>query len=98
MDSRLVTLDDFRAAQALLRGVAVHTPLIRLLASGLAGEVYVKAEGLQPIGSFKLRGAYNKIAQLTDTERNRGVITYSSGNHAQGVAYAAGKLGVKAVI
>jgi threonine dehydratase len=64
----------------------------------LPGNVYIKAEGLQPIGSFKLRGAYNKIAQLSDDERRRGVITYSSGNHAQGVAYAARALGAKAVI
>ena len=61
-------------------------------------EVYVKAEGLQPIGSFKLRGAYNKIAQLTSDQRLRGVITYSRGNHAQGVAYAARAVGAKAVI
>jgi threonine dehydratase len=60
--------------------------------------VFIKDEGLQPIGSFKLRGAYNKIEQLSEDERRRGVITYSSGNHAQGVAYAAQVLGVKAVI
>ena len=60
--------------------------------------LYLKPENLQPIGSFKLRGAYNKIASLSDAERQRGVITYSSGNHAQGVAYAARALGVKAVI
>jgi threonine dehydratase len=58
----------------------------------------LKPESLQPIGSFKLRGAYNKIASLTEQERQRGVISYSSGNHAQGVAYAARALGVKAVI
>jgi len=60
--------------------------------------LYLKPENLQPIGAFKLRGAYNKIASLTDEERSRGVISYSSGNHAQGVAYAARALGVKAVI
>ncbi len=58
----------------------------------------LKPENQQPIGAFKLRGAYNKIASLSDTERKRGVISYSSGNHAQGVAYAARALGVKAVI
>lgn len=94
----LVTLEEFRAAHVRIAGVAVHTPLVRLHADGLAGEVYVKAEGLQPIGSFKLRGAYNKVAQLTPEERGRGVITYSSGNHAQGVAYAARAVGAKAVI
>jgi threonine dehydratase len=98
MDSQLVTLDDLRAAQGRLRGVAVHTPLVRLSEPGFAGEVYVKAEGLQPVGSFKIRGAYNKIAQLSQAERSRGVITYSSGNHAQAVAYAARAVGTKAVI
>jgi threonine dehydratase len=61
-------------------------------------QLYLKPENLQPIGSFKLRGAYNKIAALSEADRGRGVITYSSGNHAQGVAYAARALGVKAVI
>ena len=60
--------------------------------------LYLKTENLQPIGSFKLRGAYNKVASLSTEEHRRGVITYSSGNHAQGVAYAARALGVKAVI
>ncbi len=94
----LVSLQEFKAAQQRIRGVAVHTPLVRLQIPGLPGNVFIKAEGLQPIGSFKLRGAYNKIAQLSDEERKRGVITYSSGNHAQGVAYAARALGAKAVI
>jgi threonine dehydratase len=60
--------------------------------------LYLKPENLQPIGAFKLRGAYNKIASLTSEERARGVITYSSGNHAQGVAYAARALQTKAII
>ena len=60
--------------------------------------LYLKPENLQPIGAFKLRGAYNKIASLTPEERARGVITYSSGNHAQGVAYAARALQAKAII
>ena len=60
--------------------------------------LWVKAESLQPIGSFKLRGAFNKVAQLSAAERARGVITYSSGNHAQGVAFAARVPGIKAVI
>jgi threonine dehydratase len=88
----LVTLAELRAAQQRLRGVAMHTPLVQLPG------VWVKAESLQPIGSFKLRGAYNKIAQLSAPDRARGVITYSSGNHAQGVAYAARAVGAKAVI
>jgi len=61
-------------------------------------QLFLKPENLQPIGSFKLRGAYNKVASLPEKDRQRGVITYSSGNHAQGVAYAARALGVKAVI
>jgi threonine dehydratase len=61
-------------------------------------QLYLKPENLQPIGSFKLRGAYNKVASLSEEDLRRGVITYSSGNHAQGVAYAARTLGVKAVI
>jgi threonine dehydratase len=94
----LVSYKEIRDAQERIRGVAAHTPLIRLQIFSLPENVYVKAEGLQPIGSFKLRGAYNKIAQLSEDERRRGVITYSSGNHAQGVAYAARTLGAKAVI
>jgi threonine dehydratase len=89
----LVTLAELRAAQERLRGVAVHTPVVNF-----AGGLWVKAEALQPIGSFKLRGAANKILQLTSEEIARGVITFSSGNHAQGVAYAARELGIKAVI
>lgn len=96
--SALLTLAAFTEAQARIRGVAARTPLVRLFVPGRDAEVYVKAEGLQPIGSFKLRGAYNKIAQLTPEQRSRGVITYSSGNHAQGVAYAARVVGAKAVI
>ncbi len=61
-------------------------------------DLYIKAESEQPIGSFKLRGAYNMVAQLSPEALKRGVITYSSGNHAQGVAYAARALGAKAVI
>ncbi len=98
MNISLVTLENIRAARERIRGVAVHTPLVPLTISGLAGEVFIKDESRQPIGSFKLRGAYNKIAQLSDDERRRGVITYSSGNHAQGVAYAARAVGAKAVI
>ncbi len=60
--------------------------------------LFLKPENQQPIGAFKLRGAYNKIASLSEADRKRGVISYSSGNHAQGVAYAARALGVKAII
>jgi threonine dehydratase len=94
----LVTLAELRAAQERLHGVVVHTPLVAFEMAGEPLALWVKAEGLQPIGSFKLRGAFNKIAQLSAGERACGVITYSSGNHAQGVAYAARALGAKAVI
>jgi len=89
----LVTLAELRSAQQRISGVAVHTPLV-----AFERGLWVKAEGLQPIGSFKLRGAYNKIAQLSPAQRACGVITYSSGNHAQGVAYAARAVGAKAMI
>jgi threonine dehydratase len=92
----VVTLEDIRQAEQRLRGVAVRTPLLRT--SLPEGEVWLKPENLQPIGSFKLRGAYNKIASLSPEQRQRGVIAYSSGNHAQGVAYAARAFGCHATI
>lgn len=95
-DSRTITLADIREARARIEGVAVRTPLVALDEPGLT--LYLKPENLQPIGAFKLRGAYNKIASLKEEERLRGVVTYSSGNHAQGVAYAARTLATKAVI
>jgi threonine dehydratase len=94
----MITLREIEEAQARLKGVAERTPLVRCYGVGGDEDFYLKAESLQPIGSFKLRGAYNKIAQLTAEERSRGVITYSSGNHAQGVAYAARTLGCRAVV
>jgi len=94
----MVSLDDIRAAQTLLHGIAVRTPLFEWTGAGDQRKLYLKLENLQPIGAFKLRGAYNKVASLSDEERRRGVISYSSGNHAQGVAYAARALGVKAII
>jgi len=97
-ESALLTLNAFEEAQVRIRGVAARTPLVRLFVPGLDAEVYIKAESLQPIGAFKIRGAWNKIAQLTPEQRSRGVITYSSGNHGQGVAYAAHAARTKAVI
>ncbi len=94
----LVSLQDIRAAQSLLHGVAVRTPLLAWTPVGAKRKLFLKLENLQPIGAFKLRGAYNKVSSLSEEERRRGVISYSSGNHAQGVAYAARALGVKAVI
>lgn len=97
-ETALVTLEEIREAQRRIAGVALRTPLVRYSPSPADGDFFLKAENLQPIGSFKLRGAYNKIATLTESERKRGVIAHSSGNHAQGVAFAARALGVKATI
>lgn len=102
----LVSLDEIKAAQRRIAEVAVRTGLYRvaperLREAGVAElpfALWIKAENEQPIGSFKLRGAYNCIAQLSAESLCRGVITYSSGNHAQGVAFAARALGTKAVI
>jgi threonine dehydratase len=94
----MVTLADILAAQTLLRGIAVRTPLIEWTGAADRRKLFLKLENLQPIGAFKLRGAYNKVASLTPEQRSRGVISYSSGNHGQGVAYAARALGAKAVI
>lgn len=92
----MITLSDIHQARDRLSGVALRTPLIPLEHGG--STLYLKPENLQPVGAFKIRGAYNKIASLTPEERSRGVIAYSSGNHAQGVAYAARALNSKAVI
>jgi len=96
-------LTDIRDAHRRLSGVAVRTVLLPVRIREIDApedrrRLYIKPENQQPIGAFKLRGAYNKIAALEPEERGRGVITYSSGNHAQGVAYAARALDVKAVI
>lgn len=93
----MVTLNDIQAARALLRDVAVRTPLVECSLPDKR-RIFIKPENLQPVGSFKVRGAYNKIASLSAEEKARGVVAHSSGNHAQGVAFAARALGVKAVI
>ncbi|MGA2645101.1 MAG: threonine/serine dehydratase [Candidatus Sulfotelmatobacter sp.] len=94
-----VSLSDIKNARSRLQGITVRTRLIEFkLCDEDPRRLYLKPENQQPIGAFKLRGAYNKIASLSEEERKRGVISYSSGNHAQGVAYAARALGVKAVI
>jgi len=99
-DPRLVTLADIEAAAERLRGVTVVTPLLPFgpVADDGSAAAYLKPESLQPIGAFKLRGAYNAIAQLGPHERAAGVVAHSSGNHAQGVARAARLLGVHAVV
>jgi threonine dehydratase len=96
----LVTLDEVRAAADRLAGVAAPTPLERSRAIGqvVGADVWLKCENLQRAGSFKIRGAYNRIAQLSDEERARGVVCASAGNHAQGVALAASLQGVSAEV
>ncbi len=92
--------DDVEAAAKRLLGVAVRTPLINapVLDERLGARVFLKAETLQRTGSFKFRGAYNKISQIPPEKRAAGVVAYSSGNHAQGVAAAAKLLGLPATI
>lgn len=96
----LVPLAAVEAAAERIRGTVVRTPLIpdADLSESLGGEVRLKCESLQKAGAFKARGAYNFLAQLPPEELARGVITYSSGNHAQAVAFAAGLKGVRAVV
>ena len=93
----LVTIADIRAAAERVAGTAVRTPLLPQPWAD-RGNLWLKPESLQPIGAFKVRGAFNAIALLDDERRARGVIAYSSGNHAQAVAYAAQRFGVPAVI
>jgi threo-3-hydroxy-L-aspartate ammonia-lyase len=92
----LVGIEAIRAAAATLAGIATRTPLVPF--GPPDDRRFLKAESLQPIGAFKIRGAYVAVASLSPEERSRGVITYSSGNHAQGVARAARLLGAPAVV
>lgn len=98
--SSLVHPDSIRDAAQLLRGVAVRTPLLPAdwISEAVGAEVRLKCENFQPIGAFKIRGAYTMVARLPEEARRRGVITYSSGNHAQAVAFAARRFGVPAVV
>jgi len=95
-----LTLESVRDAARALDGVAVRTPLIAVpsLERATGGRVALKGEHLQPVGAFKIRGAYTAIARLPEVDRAAGVITYSSGNHGQAVAYAAARLGTRAVV
>ncbi len=100
MTSFPVRPDDVAAARDLLRGIVSRTPLLhsRVLSERLGGPVYLKCENLQRTGSFKARGGYVRMARLTEADRARGVVVASAGNHAQGVAFAAASLGVKATV
>lgn len=94
------TLADFEAARAVVATVARVTPMesSRYLSELLGSPVHLKCENLQRTGSYKIRGAYNRLSQLTDEEKSHGVVAASAGNHAQGVAFAARELGIKATI
>jgi threonine dehydratase len=100
MTSGAVGPDDVVAARKLLHDVISETPVLhsRVLSETVGGPVYLKCENLQRTGSFKVRGAYVRIARLSDAERARGVVAASAGNHAQGVALAAGLLGCAATV
>jgi threonine dehydratase len=90
----VITAADVREAAAGLRGVAVRTPLRYVPEL----DAWLKLENLQPVGAFKIRGAYNAVRKLPDAARRRGVITYSSGNHGQALAFAGQRFGVRAVV
>ena len=98
--SELPTYDDIKDAAGRLHGLAIETPLLEspLLNDELGYRLLIKAEVLQRTGSFKFRGAYNRVSRLSPEERRRGVVGFSSGNHAQGVAAAAKLIGTPAVI
>lgn len=100
MSAALVGLAEVREAAERTRGVAIRTPLLPspVLSTETGAEVRLKCESLQRAGSFKIRGAYNYVSQLSDDELARGIITYSSGNHAQAVALAAQIKGIRAVV
>ena len=89
----MISLDHVREAAQRLDGIVVRTPLLPF-----RDGVFIKPESLQPTGSFKIRGAYNALAQLTDDERARGVVAHSSGNHGQAIARAARLLGMRAIV
>ncbi|WP_332033874.1 threonine ammonia-lyase IlvA [Kaistella sp.] len=96
----MINLESIRAAAENLKGVSVHTPLMKNenLSERFAAQVYLKREDLQPVRSYKLRGAYHKISSLSENGAKSGVVCASAGNHAQGVAFACRKLNINAVI
>lgn len=103
MDTRSaaeLSIEDVRAAAQRLRGIAHRTPVLTsaTLDDRAGGRIFLKCENFQRMGAFKFRGAYNRLVQLDDTQRRGGVVAFSSGNHAQGVALAAKLLGVRAAI
>jgi len=97
-NDQLPTLADIHAARQLIAGAAIHTPLVRLNVRETPAEIYLKLENLQPIGSFKIRGATNAMGHLTPETLSRGVLTASAGNMAQGVAWRARELGIPCTV
>lgn len=95
---KLVTLRDIEEASGHIRGIAIHTPLLPAMWAKERSPLWLKPESLQPMGAFKIRGASNKLAALTEQELAAGLVAHSSGNHAQAVALAARAYGAKAVI
>jgi threonine dehydratase len=96
----MISLEEILLAKERIKGVAVHTPLMKNenLSEEFSAQVWLKREDLQPVRSYKLRGAYNKIFALSTNEKNKGVVCASAGNHAQGVAFACNKLNINATI
>lgn len=96
----MISLEEILLAKERIKGVAVHTPLMKNenLSEEFSAQVWLKREDLQPVRSYKLRGAYNKIFALSTNEKNKGVVCASAGNHAQGVAFACNKLYINATI
>ena len=99
-ESVVPTLEELEAAREVVAAVANVTPMetSRYLSEVLGSTVYLKCENLQRTGSYKVRGAYNRMVRLSPEERSRGVVAASAGNHAQGVALAARELGIRATI
>ncbi len=95
---QLVTVEDIQAASERIKGAVVRTPLIPARWGDTDRPLWIKPENLQPIGAFKIRGAYNAVAGLDEADRGRGVVAYSSGNHAQAVAFAAAAFAIPAHI
>lgn len=96
----MILLEKVEEAKARIKSVAVHTPLVKNenLSEAFSAQVWLKREDLQPVRSYKLRGAYNKIASLSHEEQQKGVVCASAGNHAQGVAFACNKLDIQATV
>jgi threonine dehydratase len=94
----MVELSEIQAARTRIKGAAIRTPLVRLYAHDSPAEIYLKLETLQPVNSFKIRGATNAVALASPEERAKGLVTASAGNMAQGVAWAARAVGVPATI